>query len=186
MNLTAIRDPAEAWEKLVMESLKLLDAHAFRGDERVVDVGSGAGIPGIPLRIALPGVQLALVESDQRKAAFLREVTTELGLAGVDVAARRAEDLGRDPGWRESFDVAVTRAAGKAGAAAEYCLPLVRQGGWLLAQAREGDWAKARGAVEKLGGRISGYTEGVVLVNKVAPTPGSYPRRPGIPAKQPL
>jgi len=186
MNLTAITDPAQAWERLVVESLRLLDAHAFAGGEAIVDIGSGAGIPGIPLAIALPAATVVLVEADQKKAAFLRDAASELGLERVAVEARRAEDLGRDAAHRERYDVAVTRAAAPAPVAAEYSLPLVRVGGWLLAQARPADWAAARGAVEALGGRPRGVREGVVVVEKTRPTPAPYPRRAGLPAKRPL
>ncbi|MDP9326051.1 MAG: 16S rRNA (guanine(527)-N(7))-methyltransferase RsmG [Candidatus Dormibacteraeota bacterium] len=185
-NLTAIRDPAIAWERLILASLTLLDAHDFEGAERVVDVGSGAGLPGIPLKLALPGLRLTLVESDLRKAEFLRDVVAALLLDDVAVEARRAEEVGRDPGHREAYDVAVTRAAAKAPVAAEYCLPLVRKGGVLLAQARMQDWRAAGRALGHLGGRISGEVGGVVIVAKVRDNRDEYPRRVGMPAKKPL
>ncbi|HEV1997549.1 MAG TPA: 16S rRNA (guanine(527)-N(7))-methyltransferase RsmG, partial [Candidatus Dormibacteraeota bacterium] len=113
VNLTAFRDPTEAWEKLVLESMLVLDAYDWQGDERVADVGSGGGLPGIPLKIALPGLRMTLVESDQKKAAFLRDAVETLELANVTVEARRAEELGRDPQHRAGYDVVVTRAAAK-------------------------------------------------------------------------
>jgi 16S rRNA (guanine527-N7)-methyltransferase len=153
-NLTSIRDPAVAWEKLILGSLVAMEAHQFQGRERVADVGSGGGLPGIPLKLALPELQVCLVESDQRKAAFLRDV--------------------------------VTRAAAKAPGAAEYCLPLVRPGGTLLAMAQYKDWDAARRAVGQLGGRLDGERAGVVIVRKVRETPDQFPRRVGIPGKRPL
>jgi 16S rRNA (guanine527-N7)-methyltransferase len=185
-NLTAIRDPAMAWERLILASLALLDAHDFEGTERVVDVGSGAGLPGIPLKLALPGLRLTLIESDLRKAEFLEDVVAEMSLEDVTVEARRAEEVGRDPEHRETYDVAVTRAAAKAPVAAEYCLPLVRNGGVLLAQARMADWKAAGRALGHLGGRISGEVGGVVIVAKVRDTRAEYPRRVGVPTKKPL
>ena len=164
----------------------VLEAHTFAGDESVVDVGSGAGLPGIPMKLAMPGIQLTLVESDQRKADFLGEAVASLGLAGVAVEARRAEEVGRDPAHRERYDVAVTRAAARAPVAAEYCLPLVRPGGWLLALARLRDWESAADAIDRLGGRLSGEIAGAVVVAKRRPTPGAYPRRVGVPSKKPL
>jgi 16S rRNA (guanine527-N7)-methyltransferase len=164
----------------------VLEAHPFVGDESVVDVGSGAGLPGIPMKLAMPGIRLTLVESDQRKSAFLREAVATLGLAGVAVEARRAEEVGRDPTHRERYDVAVTRAAATARVAAEYCLPLVRPGGRLLALARLRDWEGAAAAIDRLGGLLNGEVAGVVVVAKQGPTPEAYPRRVGVPAKKPL
>jgi 16S rRNA (guanine527-N7)-methyltransferase len=175
-----------AWEKLILGSLVAMEAHQFQGRERVADVGSGGGLPGIPLKLALPELQVCLVESDQRKAAFLRDVVEALGLPDVEVEARRAEELGRDPRHRESYDVVVTRAAAKAPVAAEYCLPLVRPGGTLLAMAQYQDWDAARRAVGQLGGRLDGERAGVVIVRKVRETPDQFPRRVGIPGKRPL
>jgi 16S rRNA (guanine527-N7)-methyltransferase len=186
LNLTAVRDPAAAWEKLILGSLAVLDAHVFRGDERVADVGSGGGLPGIPLKLALPGISLCLVESDLRKAEFLRDAVAALDLADVEVEPRRAEELGRDPRHRDAYDIVVTRAAAKAPVAAEYCLPLLRAKGTLLALARYGDWDGARRAIGQLGGRLEGERAGAVVVRKMRPTPDQFPRRVGIPGKRPL
>jgi 16S rRNA (guanine527-N7)-methyltransferase len=185
-NLTAVRDPEAAWDKLILASLAVLDAHRFRGDERVADVGSGGGLPGIPLKLALPGLRLTLIESDQRKAGFLGEAIDALGLAGSAVESRRAEEVGRDPAHRDGYDIVVTRAAARASVAAEYCLPLVAPGGVLLAQARLSDWQLASGAVNRLGGEVSGAKARVVRVKKLRLTPDEFPRRTGVPAKRPL
>jgi 16S rRNA (guanine527-N7)-methyltransferase len=163
-----------------------MDAHSFRGDERVADVGSGGGLPGIPLKLALPGLSLCLVESDQRKAEFLRHAVAALELTEVEVEARRAEELGRDPRHRDAYNVVVTRAAAKASVAAEYCLPLVRPGGTLLALARYKDWEVARRAIGQLGGRLQSEQQSAVVVRKLKPTPDQFPRRVGIPGKRPL
>jgi 16S rRNA (guanine527-N7)-methyltransferase len=163
---------------------------------RLVDVGSGGGLPGLPLKIARPDLSLTLVEADQSKAAFLVRACAALGLRDVEVMARRAEDVGRDPRWRESFDVAVARAVAPMPVLVELCLPLVRVGGRLLAQKTEGaDVSAAEQAIQLLGGSLVGVipapsgvrrTGTVVVVQKVRPTPDVYPRRPGVPSRKPL
>ena len=181
-------------DELVRDSLVLLD---HLGDaRRVVDVGSGGGLPGLPIAIARPGLELTLVEADQAKAAFLVQACATLGLRGVEVVARRAEDVGRDPGYREAFDVAVARALAPMPVLVELCLPLVRVGGRLLAQKTDReDAAAAARAISVLGGELIGVVPApsaarrsgtVVIVAKVGPTPEGYPRRPGVPARKPL
>jgi len=185
-NLTSVREPGVAWEKLIQGSLVVLEAHRFTGRERVADVGSGGGLPGIPLKLAIPGLRLTLVESDNRKADFLDDAVAALGLEAVTVERRRAEEVGRDPHHRDAYDVVLTRAAARAPVAAEYCLPLVRRGGVLLAVAREADWREASRAIGQLGGRMQAYRSGVAVVAKLRPTPDAYPRRVGTPGKRPL
>ncbi len=176
-------------EPLVQDCLVLLD---HLGDARsLVDVGSGGGMPGLPLKIARPDLRVVLVEADRRKAAFLAHAAAELDL-DVEVVAERAETVGQGP-RRESFDVAACRALAPLPVLAELCLPLVRVGGRLLAM--KGPLREDAGAVAVLGGgpvevvpapstaRQRGV---VVVVPKVAPTPPVYPRRPGVPARRPL
>ena len=179
---------------LVDDSLVLLDH--LGNAHRLVDVGSGGGLPGLPLKIARPDLEVTLIESDQAKAAFLVQAAAALGLDNVEVVSRRAEDAGRDPQYRETFDVAVARALAPMRVLAELCLPLVRVGGRLLAQKTESDEpATATRALEVLGGRIEAVvpapslarTRGsVVVVAKIAPTPDAYPRRSGVPQRKPL
>jgi len=162
----------------------------------VVDVGSGAGLPGIPLKIARPELQVTLIESDQAKAAFLVHACATLRLDGVEVVARRAEEAGHDPALREKFDVAVVRALAPLPVLVELCLPLVRVGGRLLAQkTRDEDPAGAAHAIELLGGKMSGVLAApsaaraagtVVVIDKARPSSVRYPRRPGVPARKPL
>jgi 16S rRNA (guanine527-N7)-methyltransferase len=179
---------------LVEDSLVLL---AHLGDaRRLVDVGSGGGLPGLPLQIARPDLEVTLIEADEAKAAFLVRACAELGLSGVDVVARRAEAVGRDAGYRERFDVAVARAVAPMPVLAELCLPLVRVGGRLLAQKTEREEvASSLRAIELLGGSLVAVLPApskarrsgtVVAISKVRPTPSEYPRRPGIPARKPL
>jgi 16S rRNA (guanine527-N7)-methyltransferase len=167
------------------------------GDARkVVDVGSGGGLPGLPLKIVRPDLELTLIEADQDKAAFLVHACAQLGLDGVEVVARRAEDAGHDPLLREAFDVAVARALAPLPVLAELCLGLVRVGGRLLAQktGSEGTGAGER-AIEIMGGTLIAVHASpsdarsagtVVVIEKVRPTPDAYPRRPGVPNRKPL
>jgi 16S rRNA (guanine527-N7)-methyltransferase len=163
---------------------------------RVVDVGSGGGLPGLPLKIARPDLELTLIEADQDKAAFLVHACAQLGLEGVEVVARRAEEAGHDPRLREAFDVAVARAVAPLPVLAELCLGLVRVGGRLLAQKTEAEpTADGVRAIEIMGGSLvavhaspSGARRAgtVVVIKKVRPTPAAYPRRPGVPNRKPL
>jgi 16S rRNA (guanine527-N7)-methyltransferase len=179
---------------LIADSLVLLE-HLDEGG-KLVDVGSGGGLPGLPLKIARPALSVTLVESDQAKAAFLVRACAALGLHDVVVLARRAEDVGRDPLYRESFDFAVARALAPMPVLAELCLPLVRVGGRLLAQKTETeDLDAARRAIDAVGGALNRVAAApsaargagtVVIVDKVRPTPPGYPRRPGVPARKPI
>ena len=179
---------------LVEDCLVLVD---HLGDaRRVVDVGSGGGLPGLPLKIVRPDLEVVLVEADGDKAAFLVNACAQLGLHGVEIVNRRAEEAARDPRLREAFDLAVARALAPMPVLVELCLPFVRVGGRLLAQKTEAEDVGAAGhAIEVLGGgpprvvaapssvRRSGT---IVVVEKVAPTPDAYPRRAGLPARKPL
>jgi 16S rRNA (guanine527-N7)-methyltransferase len=181
-------------EELIEDSLVLLE-HIGEGN-KVVDVGSGGGLPGLPLKIARPDLSMTLIEADQAKAAFLVRACATLGLQGVEVLARRAEEVGQDPVYREAFDVAVARALAPMPVLAELCLPLVRLGGRLLAQKTESeDVSLATRAIDTLGGALKQVVAApsaarragtVVIVDKVRSTPPAYPRRPGIPARKPL
>jgi 16S rRNA (guanine527-N7)-methyltransferase len=163
---------------------------------KVVDVGSGGGLPGLPLKIARPDLELTLIEADQDKAAFLVHACAQLGLEGVEVVARRAEDAGRDPRLREQFDVAVARALAPLPVLAELCLGLVRVGGRLLAQKTESEGtADGERAIEIMGGALvavrsspsSARSAGtVVVIEKIRSTPAAYPRRAGVPNRKPL
>ncbi len=181
-------------EDLVEDSLVLLD---HLGDARLlVDVGSGGGLPGLPLRIARPDLAVTLIEADEAKAAFLVRACAALGLSGVEVVARRAEAAGQDGRYRERFDVAVARALAPMPVLAELCLPLVRVGGRVLAQKTDReDIDRAWRAIELLGGSLDAMLPApsksrrsgtVVEVSKVRPTPSEFPRRPGVPGRKPL
>jgi 16S rRNA (guanine527-N7)-methyltransferase len=187
--LVARPDPA-----LIEDCLVLLE---HLGDaRRVVDVGSGAGLPGLPLKIARPDLELTLIEADQDKAAFLVHACATLGLDGVEVVAGRAEEAGHDPRLREAFDVAVARALAPMPVLAELCLGLVRVGGRLLAQKTGSeDPDGAIHAIDVMGGVLAAVHASpsaarragtVVVIDKIRPTPAIYPRRPGMANRKPL
>ena len=201
VNLTAITEP-EAVETLhFLDSLTAaapLPPDTLAGG-RVLDVGSGAGFPGVPLRIAYPGVRLTLLEATGKKAAFLRELVDELSLDGVGVLQARAEDAGRDPALRESFDAVLARGVARLATLAELTLPFLRVGGVLVAHKSadvNAEVAAAAVAIEALGGAspvvhtvsAPGLDDGrtLVVVEKATATPEKYPRRAGMPAKRPI
>lgn len=198
-NLTAIRDQEGIRTKHFLDSFSCVLAWKENPPKRLVDVGTGAGFPGIPLKILYPSMQLTLVESVGKKTSFCRHMVEALKLEDVDVVTARAEDVGQMPTYRESHDWAVARAVANLPALAEYLLPLVQVGGAILAQKGQSGPAeanKAEKALILLGGRIRqlipialpGVVEDryLVVVDKVAATPLQYPRKPGIPVKKPL
>jgi 16S rRNA (guanine527-N7)-methyltransferase len=175
---------------LVEDCLVLLDHLGVAAS--LIDVGSGGGMPGIPLKIARPELRVTLLESDQRKAAFLVHAVADLGLHGIEVRAERAEDAARGP-LRESFDLAVCRALAAMPVLAELCLPFVRVGGRLLAMkasVEDASFALARlggGTPAVLAAPSSVRDRGkVVVVTKERATPAEYPRRAGVPNRRPL
>ena len=198
-NLTAIRDPHEIRIKHFLDSLTCLMALRESPGDRLIDVGTGAGFPGIPIKIVHPKMQLTLVESVGKKADFCRHVVNILNLHGVEVVQERAELLGQNPSYREQYDWAMARAVAILPVLAEYLLPLVRVGGSMLAMKGESGPAEAHSAenaLRVLGGHLRqlipvtlpGVAEEryLVVVDKVAATPNVYPRKVGVPAKHPL
>ena len=181
---------------LLDDSLVLLDFLPL-GPLRVIDVGSGGGLPGLPLKLARPELRLTLLEANQRKAAFLVQAAAQLGLREVEVVARRAEEAGREPRHREAYDFALARAVAPMRVLAELCLPFVAVGGRLLAMKADAlaEAEAARGVIERLGGELVAVTPAasgarslgqVVVVEKVRATPPEYPRRAGVPGRRPL
>ena len=160
-----------------------------RRGARLVDVGSGAGIPGVPIAVVRPDLDVVLCDSDGKRARFLAHVVAVLGLERVEVAAVRAEDLGRTVGGREAFDAAVSRATAPPPVLCELCLPLLRVGGTMSALVADAGAAAAAcaAAAGACGGAApAAPAPGVLTVVKARPTPERYPRRPGIPARRPL
>ena len=201
VNLTSVVEHEEVQTKHFLDSLTVCLAvpEGLDSVTAVVDVGSGAGFPGLPLKLAFPHLRLALVESVGKKSAFVNHVVSKLELSGVEVHTGRAEQLAHRPELREGFDLAVTRGVAGLATLAEYTLPFCRLGGRMVALKHGGidkELAEAERAVKVLGGRmegvfpvqVTGLTDNrmVVAVEKVGLTPDQYPRRPGIPAKRPL
>jgi len=198
-NLTAIREVEGIRTKHFLDSLSALLELKDPEPGTLVDVGTGAGFPGIPLKIALPELRLTLVESVGKKSELCRHVVNRLQLEDVEVLTLRVEDMGQQSRYREHFDWAVARAVSSMPVLAEYLLPLVRVGGGLLAQKGENAHAEVQSAeksIRLLGGtlrKISLVTlPGVaderylVVVDKKAATPAQYPRHAGLPTKKPL
>lgn len=199
INLTTIRDPDGIRTKHFLDSLTCLLALRESPPSHLVDVGSGAGFPGIPLKIACPSMKVTLVESVGKKVEFCRHVVRTLGLEGIEVIHARAEDVGHMANHREAYDWAVARAVASLPVLVEYLLPLVRLGGHALAlkgAAGPVEAQQAEGAIQILGGRLRrlipislpGVAEEryLVVIDKVAATPEMYPRKAGIPVKRPL
>ena len=201
VNLTTVTGYEAVQVRHFADSLAVLLAvrDLRTAEPRLVDVGSGAGFPGLPLKIVNPTWQVTLVEATRKKTAFLQHLVEVLGLEGVEVVWARAEEVGRAPRYREQFDLATARAVAELAVLAEYALPLVRIGGRFVAQKGtepEAELEAACRALELLGGEHVGTLPyelpGVagplhlVVVRKVAPTPAKYPRRPGMPEKRPL
>jgi 16S rRNA (guanine527-N7)-methyltransferase len=199
INLTAIRDAEGIRTKHFLDSFSCALAWKENPPKRLIDVGTGAGLPGIPLKILYPSMELTLVESVGKKAAFCRHAVEILKLDAVEVFTARAEEMGQMPAQRESYDWAVARAVANLPVLAEYLLPLVQVGGRMLAQKGSSGPVEAQTAemaFRLLGGRmrslvpvtLPGVAEEryLVVVDKIAATPLQYPRKPGFPAKSPL
>jgi 16S rRNA (guanine527-N7)-methyltransferase len=197
VNLTAISDEREIVIRHFLDSLRCALSWGA-APTSLVDVGAGAGFPGLPLKILRPELYLTLIESVEKKAVFLRHVVAELSLGDVGVVVGRAETAGRDAEHREQYDVVIARAVAELRVLAEYCLPLCRIDGRFLAPkgAQIADeLADARRAIEQLGGRIVAVEDvdlpeverrALIVIGKIAPTPPEYPRGVGLPAKRPL
>jgi 16S rRNA (guanine527-N7)-methyltransferase len=203
--LTAITDPEAVQRRHFGEALALLVALRSAGlvsaesTTNVVDVGTGAGFPGLPMRIVEPALRLTLLEANSRRCRFLEAAVETLALDDVVVVQARAEDAGRDDALRGTFDLAVARALAPLAVLVEYALPLLREGGVLAAQKgsrADAEVMEARGALAALGGVVEivaplslpqeSVAQHVVMIRRAGPLDDRYPRRTGIPTKRPL
>jgi len=201
VSLTAVKDEEGVQRRHFLESAALVAVLNDHGislkDKSLIDVGSGSGIPGVPLKIIEPTLQLTLVEAKQRKSEFLNALLPELGLEDVTVVTRRAEEAAHNPQYREQYDFAVAKALAPLRTLLELTLPFVRMGGLVLAPKGSEADAEAKDAaiaLETLKGSIRAIEaiplaeppQKVILIDKDLPVPQRFPRRPGMPAKRPL
>ncbi len=199
INLTGITDEKEVMIKHFLDSLTCLITGIIRNDLKVIDVGTGAGFPGIPLKIYCEGLNLTLLDSLNKRIKYLQAVCEELGLNRVEFLHGRAEDYAKKEEYREKFDIAVSRAVADLAVLSEYCLPYVKVNGYFIAQKGPKAYQeleKGRKAVDILGGEIidtlniklpfSDIEHTLVIIKKVKQTPKKYPRKAGTPTKKPL
>lgn len=198
VNLTAITDPDEFERKHFADSVMIAASDAVRKAERIIDVGTGGGFPGVPLAILFPEKEFVLMDSLAKRLAIVDEECKNLEINNVTVCHARAEDLGHNPEYREAFDLCVSRAVANLPVLSEYCLPLVKTGGFFAAYKTESSRVEAdaaRKALAILGGKIAETTsvpvpdgEGHLIfwIRKDSPTPKKYPRKAGTPSKNPL
>lgn len=196
-NLTTITDSQAITVRHFLDSLSIARAWLHEFPDSIIDIGSGAGFPGLPLKILWPTARLVLVESVGKKTEFLAHITEQLGLANVEIRTERAEALGQDLRYREQFALVTARAVAALNVLAEYCLPLCQVNGLFVAPKSEGvrEVELAQNALQTLGGNLEATIDvelpGVeprklLVVRKVHVTPAQYPRRVGVPSKRPL
>lgn len=199
MNLTGITEYEEVVEKHFVDSASIVNVENMEQIDKVIDVGTGAGFPGIPLKIIFPHLKMTLLDSLNKRVKFLNEVIHELRLKNIEAVHSRAEDLARREEHREGYDLSVSRAVANLASLSEYCIPYTRVGGRFVSY-KSGDIDEevksARKAVEILGGRVdevikfqlpdSDINRSFVRIVKVKSTGKKYPRKAGLPAKEPL
>lgn len=207
MNLTAITEECEVVTKHFSDSLSLFDllkemqagGDAWYKTCNMIDVGTGAGFPGIPLKIVFPELRVTLLDSLNKRVIWLKEVCTDLGLEGVCVVHGRAEDIGRQAEHREMYDLCVSRAVANLSSLSEYCMPFVKVGGYFIPYKSgeiDEELNQAKRAIGILGGKLKSVEKFVlpgtdaarslVMIEKVKPVSKKYPRKAGLPTKEPL
>ena len=208
MNLTSIVEMEDVVRKHFVDSLTVIKVlcgeqedhyNEWKMNLRILDLGTGAGFPGVPIKIAIPEAEIVLLDSLNKRIQFLNDVIRQLGLHGITAVHGRAEDFGRSPLYRESFDLCVSRAVANLSTLSEYCIPFVKSGGYFVAYKSgkaENEIQEAKGALKLLGGGIDRIEEFVipdsdiermlVKIKKTENTSKKYPRKAGIPGKEPL
>lgn len=197
MNLTAITEFDEVMDKHFLDSVYLFRSIKLEADYKLIDIGTGAGFPGIPLKIVFPELKITLLDSLNKRVGFLNDLIEELNLNNIEAIHGRAEDIARDKAYCASYDIAVSRAVANLSTLSEYCLPFVKIGGKFVSY-KSGDCAdevdNAKAAIHLLGGKInkidefsySNNSRSFIVIDKVMNTSNKYPRKAGLPSKKPL
>ena len=197
VNLTAITDREEFVQKHIIDSLLCVSSEEFQKTSSVIDVGTGGGFPGIPLAVAFPEKEFVLMDSLAKRLKIVDELCGELGINNVTTLHGRAEELGRQKGYRDNFDLCVSRAVANMSTLSEYCLPFVKAGGSFIAYKGpdcKSEINDASRAIRVLGGKLlridkaglDAYNHELVYISKEISTPAAYPRKPGTPSRKPL
>lgn len=195
VNLTAITDCDEFVQKHLIDSLLCAETLAFTESSSICDVGTGGGFPGVPLAVCYPDKTFVLMDSLGKRVRIVQQLCDDLGIRNVTVVHGRAEDLARQEVYRDSFDLCVSRAVANMRVLCEYCMPFVRAGGYFIAYKGadcESEIGDAREAIRLLGGEppqiapLPHFGHSLVVIRKMEPTPGAYPRKAGVPSKKPL
>ena len=199
VNLTSVRDPREFEIKHFVDSLFVANHAGFKAASTIIDVGTGAGFPGVPLAMCFPDKKFVLLDTVQKKIRILQQVTEEIGIPNVRPISGRAEDVARDPEHREKYDLCLSRAVANLATLTEYCLPFVAVGGYFAAYKTDNgdrEYEEGKRAIERMGGRLQDKIaydvsdaidkHNILWIRKIWSTPKEYPRRAGTPSKEPV